>query len=258
MQAIGLRAALILSAGAVTAALLALVIRAGTSVAANEDPPPSAPLTIEVIGHQWWWQIRYLSEEPSRNFTTANEIHIPVGQTVRFRLISADVIHSFWVPALGGKTDLIPGQTNIMALEAIRPGVFRGQCAEFCGIQHANMALVVVALEPDAFRAWWDAQLNPPPPITSQEVKTGETAFVQKCGLCHAVRGTRAGGIVGPDLSHLMQRRTIAAGTLPNNIGYLAAWIADPQRKKPGNIMPKPDISAAELQQIITYLQTLR
>lgn len=239
----------------VAAILLVPAVWTGAAFSARTETQPA--FSIEVTGHQWWWEVRYSSEEPSRVFTTANEIHIPVGQSVEVKLVSADVIHSFWVPALAGKTDLIPGQTNVMQLEASRAGVFRGQCAEFCGTQHANMAFYVVASEPARFQAWWDKQLQGAPPPKSEEVKLGQTTFIQKCGLCHTVRGTRAGGIVGPDLSHLMQRRSIAAGTLPNNTGHLAAWIADPQDPKPGNFMPRPDISAAELQRILAYLQTL-
>jgi cytochrome c oxidase subunit 2 len=220
-------------------------------------PPQEPAFTVEVIGHQWWWEIRYLSDQPARNFTTANEIHIPVGETVAVKLISRDVIHSFWVPALGGKTDLIPGQTNVTWMEADKPGVYRGQCAEYCGLQHAHMALTVVAQEPEAFEAWRAGQLEPASEANTERVQAGLTAFIQKCGICHTVRGTRAQGIVGPDLSHLMERRTLAAGTLPNTPGNLAGWIADPQHVKPGNFMPQPEISAVELQRILAFLETL-
>ncbi len=220
-------------------------------------PPQEPAFTVEVIGHQWWWEIRYLSDQPARNFTTANEIHIPVGETVAVKLISRDVIHSFWVPALGGKTDLIPGQTNVTWMEADKPGVYRGQCAEYCGLQHAHMALTVVAQEPEAFEAWRAGQLEPASEANTERVQAGLTAFIQKCGICHTVRGTRAQGIVGPDLSHLMERRTLAAGTLPNTPGNLAGWIADPQHVKPGNFMPQPQLSAAELLRILAFLKTL-
>lgn len=220
-------------------------------------PPQKPAFTVELIGHQWWWEVRYLSEHPSENFTTANEIRIPVGETVAIRLVSRDVIHSFWVPALGGKTDLIPGQTNVTWLQADKPGVYRGQCAEYCGLQHAHMALTVVAQEPEAFEAWRSGQLEPAPEAATEDVRAGKTAFIQKCGICHTVRGTRAQGIVGPDLSHLMQRHTLAAGTLPNSIGNLAGWIADPQHVKPGNFMPQPEITAVELQRILAFLETL-
>lgn len=220
-------------------------------------PPHEPAFTVEVIGHQWWWEVRYLSDEPYRTFTTANEIHIPVGETVAVKLASRDVIHSFWVPALGGKTDLIPGQNNVTWIQADKPGVYRGQCAEYCGLQHAHMALMVVAEKPEDFEAWWNEQLEPAPAAETTRIEEGKTDFIQKCGICHTVRGTRAQGIVGPDLSHLMDRRTIAAGTLPNTPGNLAGWIADPQHVKPGNKMPQPEISAAELQSILAFLETL-
>jgi len=243
---------------------LSTVVLFGTAVwamvtLADTGPPAGKPaFTIEVTGHQWWWQIRYLSDQPSHIFETANEIHIPVGKPVRVKLVSADVIHSFWVPALAGKTDLIPGQTNVTWLEASKPGVYRGQCSEYCGKQHAHMALTVVASDPDRFQAWWNSQLGQEPQPEQQAAVAGETDFIQKCGICHTVRGTPAHGIVGPDLSHLMQRRTIAAGTLPNNTGDLAGWISNPQAIKPGSMMPQPEISPAQLQRILAFLQTLK
>lgn len=227
------------------------------SLARAAAPPREPAFTIEVIGHEWWWEVRYVGDEPYRNFTTANQIHIPVGETVAVKLVSRNVIHSFWVPALGGKTDLIPGQINTTWIQANKPGVYRGQCAEYCGLQHANMALFVVAEEPKDFDAWWNKQLEPALPIETARARDGYAAFVQKCGICHAVRGTRAQGIVGPDLSHLMQRRTLAAGTLPNTSGNLAGWIADPQHVKTGNKMPRLDISPTELQGILAFLKTL-
>ena len=226
---------------------------------ADTGPPSGKPaFTIEVIGHQWWWQVRYLNDQPSHVFETANEIHIPVGKPVRVKLASADVIHSFWVPALAGKTDLIPGQTNVTWLEASKPGVYRGQCAEFCGAQHAHMALTVVASEPDQFQAWLNSQLADEGQPTQQTALEGETDFIQKCGICHTVRGTRAHGIFGPDLSHLMQRHTIAAGTLANNVGDLGGWISNPQAIKPGSQMPQPEVSPAQLQHILAFLETLK
>lgn len=223
------------------------------AVLARIAAPSSKPaLTVEVTGRQWWWQVRYLSDNPSSIFTTANEIHIPVGKAVRFTLIGADVIHSFWVPALGGKTDLIPGQTNETWLEARVPGTYRGQCAEYCGIEHAHMALIVVADPPALFEAWRAHQLQSAAPAP------GEAAFLMRCGGCHAVRGTEAAGILGPDLSHLTQRRTLAAGILPNDRDHLARWIDDPQSLKPGNLMQRPETSPSERATIVGYLETLR
>lgn len=243
---------------------LSTVVLFGTAVwamvtLADTGPPPGKPaFTIEVTGHQWWWEIRYLSDQPSHIFETADEIHIPVGKPVKVELVSADVIHSFWVPALAGKMDLIPGQSNETWLEADKPGIYRGQCSEYCGVQHAHMALTVVASDPDQFQSWLNSQLTDEPQPTQQAAVAGETDFIQKCGVCHTVRGTPAHGIVGPNLSHLMQRHTIAAGTLANNTGDLAGWISNPQAIKPGSQMPQPEISPAQLQHILAFLQTLK
>lgn len=248
-----LLAAALIGAGLVTALLWTLADRAGLGA-----PTVEPKLTIEITGKEWWWQVRYLSEEPSRVFETANEIHVPVGEPVRLKLISDNVIHSFWVPAIAGKTDLIPGQTNLTVLEATKEGVYRGQCAEFCGLQHANMALMLVAVSKDDFAAWWDKQLEPAPAPGAPALAEGLSNFVVKCGACHSVRGTVAGGRLGPNLSHLMGRRTLAAGTLPNTPGHLAGWIADPQGIKRGSKMPRLDLTPAELTTIRTYLQTLK
>jgi cytochrome c oxidase subunit 2 len=231
-----------------------------TTLAAIRVPGKEKKLTIEIIGHQWWWEVRYRSDDPSRDFTTANEIRIPAGRPVKFKLKSADVIHSFWVPSLSGKTDLIPGRTNEIWLEASRPGEFRGQCAEFCGVQHALMALRVVALAHEDFESWWAEQLAPPPVEADQSdtERRGQQLFVARCGICHMVRGTLAGGKIGPDLSKLMSRDTLAANTIPNTRAGLAAWISAPQQIKPGNRMPNPELSSVELDAIRAYLLTLR
>lgn len=247
-----------LGTGISTAVLIAVAVWTFTTLAAVGDVPANPVVTIEVTGHQWWWEVRYLSDDPARIFTTANEIHIPTGAPVRIRLIGADVIHSFWVPALSGKTDAIPGQTNLTWLEADRPGVYYGQCTEYCGQQHAHMALAVIASKPDQFRAWWTHQLKPALPPAAPDIAEGEAAFLQHCGACHAVRGSGARGIFGPDLSHLMTRGTLAAGTIPNTPGYLSAWIADPQHLKPGSQMPILDLTGPQLADIRSFLQTLR
>ncbi len=230
-----------------------------STLAATSGPPRNAKVTIEVIGHQWWWEARYSDgTDLSREFTTANELHIPTGEPVRLKLVSADVIHSFWVPKLSGKTDLIPGQQNETWFEADRAGTYRGQCGEYCGLQHAHMALSVVAEPRAQFEAWWTAQLQPPSPPQSKTAAAGQADFTTRCGICHSVRGTAAGGRLGPDLSHLMTRTTLAAGTLPNSPGYLAGWMADPQHAKPGNLMPILDLTGRELTDIRDYLQTLK
>ena len=224
--------------------------------------PPTAPaFTIHVTGHQWWWEISYLSPDPSRTFTTANEIHIPVGKPVRIELTTADVIHSFWAPALTGKMDTIPGQTNVTWMQADKPGVYRGQCTQFCGQEHALMGLLVIAEAPKTFQAWWDHQLQAPQPPDKEPAaarfRQGQQDFIHNCAVCHAILGTPAGGRVGPNLSHIAERNSLGAATLPNSIGDLTGWIADPQRMKPGNFMPTLDLSAADLVAIRDYLETL-
>ena len=237
-------------------ALLVTVVWTVKVLAEISRPPAGPAITIEVTGFQWWWQVRYLSSQSDRQFITANEIHIPVGQPVRLRLIGGDVIHSFWVPQLAGKMDAIPGQTNETWIEAERPGIYSGQCTEYCGLQHAHMGLLVVADPPEQFAHWWTHQLAPPDP-SSDQAQTGQRAFQVHCASCHAVRGTEAAGTLGPDLSHMMARRTLAAGTLPNTDSMRAHWISDPQSVKPGALMPAPAASARELSAINAYLRSL-
>jgi cytochrome c oxidase subunit II len=214
--------------------------------------------TIEVRGHQWWWEARYIGQSGDRTFTTANELHVPVGRPVHLELLSDDVIHSFWIPALAGKTDVIPGQTNVAWLEAAKPGIYRGQCTEYCGDQHAHMAMYVIADAAAEFQSWWDAQLAVAPEPNSDALMRGEAIVTARCGVCHAIRGTGAGGIFGPDLTHLMSRRTIAAGTLPNDRENLSQWISHAQAVKPGNRMPTLALPPAELAEAAAYLRTLR
>jgi cytochrome c oxidase subunit II len=224
----------------------------------NSPPLGQKPLVIEVTGQQWWWKARYLNNDPSKILTTADEFHIPVGRPVRIKLIGADVIHSFWVPALAGKTDTIPGQTNETWLQADKPGRYRGQCTQYCGQQHAHMAFFVVA-EPQAdFDKWLQDQLNVAPPAASTALMRDQQVFVEHCGACHTVRGSMAGGSVAPDLTHLMSRETLAAGTLENTPGALAAWIAEPSAVKPGTNMPDLYLSGPQLSAVTTYLETLK
>lgn len=227
-------------------------------VAAVNSPARKPALTLEVTGHQWWWEVIYDPDKPATRFATANEIHIPVGQPVLVKVEGADVIHSFWVPSLTGKTDAIPGQHNIAWLEADRPGIYRGQCTEYCGEQHAHMALFVVAEPPAAFKAWQSAQLNPARQAQGPSEAQGQSVFFKHCSACHTIRGTEAGGIVGPDLTHLASRRTIAAGTLPNTPYALSGWIANPQAIKPGVKMPATDLSGPDLAALRAYLETLQ
>lgn len=230
------------------------------AVLAKINAPPSGqkPLVIEITGSQWWWKARYLNDEPSKILTTADEFHIPVDRPVRIKLIGADVIHSFWVPALAGKTDTIPGQTNETWLQAAKPGRYRGQCTQYCGEQHAHMAFFVIA-EPQAdFDKWLQDQLNTAPAPASAALAQDRQVFVEHCGACHTVRGSMAAGSVAPDLTHLMSRQTLAAGTLENTPGALAAWIADPSALKPGTQMPDLYLSGPQLSAVTTYLETLK
>lgn len=220
-------------------------------------PPRRPGLTIDVTPRQWWWEVRYSGQDPADSFLTANEIHVPTGTPVLVRLHGGDVIHSFWVPQLSGKTDAIPGQTNPTWLAADRPGRFRGQCGEFCGIEHAKMAFEVVADSPAAFALWRRAQLQTAPPPATDPARRGQAFFTYRCALCHAVRGTTADSHVGPDLTHLMSRRSIAGGILPNTRGSLAGWVDSPQTAKPGALMPDQKLSSEQLSDVLAYLETL-
>jgi cytochrome c oxidase subunit 2 len=218
-----------------------------------------ADLTVTVRGQQWWWELSYLDPDASRSFKTANEIHVPVGRNVKLKLESSDVIHSFWVPSLAGKLDLIPGRTNELVIRAERAGIYRGQCAEFCGTQHTHMSVLVIADEPAKFEAWMEAQRRPAAASTDAEIAAGRAVFLAKpCAACHTVRGTSASGATGPDLTHLADRQTIAAGAFDTTRGSLAAWIADPQTLKPGNNMPMVPLSSDELRQLSAYMVSLK
>jgi cytochrome c oxidase subunit 2 len=227
-------------------------------LAAVAGPPANPALILDITARQWWWAVRYNGALPSDAFETANEIHIPVGQPVLVRLHTVDVIHSFWVPKLTGKTDVIPGQTNQSWIQADVPGRYVGQCSEFCGYQHAHMQLEVVAQSPVDFAAWRAAQrqLAAPPPDAAAIRGLEMVEF--RCALCHQVRGTGAGAVSAPDLTHVMSRRTLAAGTLANNPGNLAGWIQDPQGLKPGSLMPNQDLSGQQLSDVLAYLETLQ
>jgi cytochrome c oxidase subunit II len=240
--------------------LVFLVVSFLTGRAYAVTPVSGRPLQISVVGHQWWWEVQYADSVNSRSLTTANEIHLPVGRTVILKMTSHDVIHSFWVPNLAGKKDLVPGYSTTTWLRADRPGIYRGQCAEFCGHQHALTGLLVIAEPPAQFARWYDAQLADAMPPTDTVASTGKNVFLgaHGCVLCHTVRGTAAGGTVGPDLTHLASRRTLAAATVPNTRGWLGGWVMDPQGIKPGAKMPPNDMRPDELQALLAYLQSLR
>src|SRR3954470_6203558 len=223
------------------------------SVAGSDD------LTIKVRGLQWWWGVEYFGATPEQRFETANEIHIPVGRKVRLQLEGLDVIHSFWVPSLAGKQDLVPGRPNELTLRAERPGVYRGQCSEFCGLQHAHMAFFVVAEEQAAFDQWVHSQRENASGSSDAEIAAGQQIFLSRsCAACHAIRGTPATGTTGPDLTHVGGRKYIAAGLFETTRGSLAAWIADPQTLKPGNNMPMVPLNADELRSVSAYLASLK
>jgi cytochrome c oxidase subunit 2 len=214
-------------------------------------PAPEGSLQIEVSAKQWWWRVRYLDERGA--IETANELRLPVGQRVELRLSSSDVIHSFWVPSIAGKMDMIPGRSTRLALEPTRTGVFRGACAEYCGASHALMAFVVVVMEPDEFRAWLEHQAQP-------AAADPGTAFVRNgCGACHTVRGTAADGTAGPDLTHVGSRLHIGAGTLANDPEAFLEWISRSETIKPGVHMPAfRALSRDELSALAAYLDGLQ
>ncbi|EPE96465.1 cytochrome c oxidase subunit II [Rhizobium grahamii] len=216
-------------------------------------------VVVTVKAQQWWWQFIYKDQNDVTIFQTANELHVPVGENVQLELESIDVIHSFWVPSLAGKLDLIPGRRNLLTLRADRPGIYRGQCAEFCGLQHSHMALLVIAQDEVDFQRWAAGQAAAAIEPTVEEASAGKAVFNSKpCAACHTVRGTPAVGTSGPDLTHVGGRQTIAAGLLQTTRGSLAAWIADPQTVKPGNNMPTVPLTSDELRQLAAYMETLK
>jgi cytochrome c oxidase subunit 2 len=234
-------------------ALLIDTLGTGNALAALDDDP--APLTIKVTAHQWWWELSYAPDAAP----TANEMHIPVGRTVRLELTSADVIHSFWVPSLHGKRDVIPARTNLLLLRADQPGVFRGPCAEFCGLQHANMTLTVVAESPAEFERWLATQRADAPAQLPEPALHGREVFLASaCAICHAIRGSHASARIGPDLTHVAGRAALAAGAIPNTRGHLGGWILDPQAIKPGSQMPPTRLAGDDLRALLAYLEALR
>jgi cytochrome c oxidase subunit 2 len=262
----------------VLAVLLIHALRVGHALSA----PPARPADIEITGKMWWWDVRYAfaaeqsaagsPRPPGRNkpnagqppesktVVLANEIYIPVGRPVEIALKSDNVIHSFWVPALAGKVDMIPGRTTRIVVQAREPGVYRGQCAEYCGIQHSWMAFYVVAVPGAEYERWLANQAAPAKEPEQAFLRQGRDAFLSGgCGACHTVRGTPAAGTLGPDLTHLGSRRSIAAGRLDNHAGTLAGWIADPQSSKPGSLMPPAtSYTGEELRAVVAWLESLK
>jgi cytochrome c oxidase subunit 2 len=242
-----------------TALLLVLVVASVWTDRALARLPLEHAVNLQVTGHQWWWEIRYEGSPESQTFTTANELHVPVGRPVVIRLTSDDVIHSLWVPNLSGKKDLIPGRTATLTFRADRPGLYRGQCAEFCGFQHAFMAFEVIADPPDRYEAWAAQQRQEASEPTDGQARRGKEIFLgSTCAMCHAIQGTDANAIRGPDLTHVGGRTTLAAGTLPNTDEDMKRWIRDPQQLKPGVNMPASSLADADLQALVTYLRGLK
>jgi cytochrome c oxidase subunit 2 len=216
-------------------------------------------LSITLTANQWWWDVTYNSAGASKTLRTANELHLPVNVPVRIQLKSNDVIHSFWVPSLAGKQDLIPGRETDISITPRKVGIYRGQCAEFCGTQHAHMALAVQVEPYGQFLKWWRQQLRPAAAPTTPLTLAGYNFVTgRQCSSCHAIAGTTASSHFGPDLTHFASRRSIAAGTLPMGEGNLYGWVADPQSQKPGTKMPTVGLEPAELHAVVSYLETLK
>jgi cytochrome c oxidase subunit 2 len=238
--------------------LLSMAVWNFTTTRTVSNIPHPAAVTIEVTGHRWWWEVRYRADEPEEIVSTANEIVIPTGTPVRLWLSSADVIHDFWVPKLGPKMDMIPGRWNATWLQADHAGVYVGQCAEFCGLEHAKMGLRIVALPPIKFAAWRAAMTAPAAHPVQPQARLGEVVFQRSCAACHAVRGTPAGGVFGPDLSHLARRSTLAAGLLRNDAVGRMRWLSATQQIKPGAQMPQVALDRDDLDAVNAYLGTLQ
>ncbi len=248
--------AAIATAATVIGLLVTSILASGRLARLENDPHA---IEIQVTGNQWWWEVQYWPEDPRKNATTANEIHVPVGRTIHLALTSNDVIHSFWVPSLHGKRDLVPGRVNRTWFVADEPGIYRGQCAEFCGLQHANMALTIIAELPADFERWHAAQRTSAALPRTTEESRGQRIFAGgPCVLCHTVSGHGAGGRLGPDLTHFASRATIGATWIPNTPHNLRAWMRDPHGMKPGVRMPAIELSSEDTAALLSYVESLR
>jgi cytochrome c oxidase subunit II len=224
------------------------------TLSVTATPQSESEHHYEIYGWMWWWEVR----NADLGIATANELYIPVGEPVRLTITSGDVIHSFWVPQLQGKMDAIPGRTNEFWLQADEPGIYRGICAEFCGLQHANMHFILVAVSPEEYQAWVERESADAQQPQDEMAAQGFAVFMNnQCHFCHQVRGTEATGQVGPDLTHFGSRLTLGAGIRENNRGNLAGWISDPQHLKPGNNMPRIRLDSEDLQALLAYLESL-
>lgn len=246
-------------AALIAAGLAALAIASFVTDRSMAKAAGNEKLSVTLTGNQWWWDIVYNSADASRTLRTANELHLPVGVPTRIILNSSDVIHSFWVPSLAGKQDLIPGRENDITVVPTKTGLFRGQCAEYCGTQHAHMSLVVVVESYPDFLKWWHHQLEPAPTPTTPLALAGyKYVTTGPCSACHKIGGTTASGLVAPDLTHLASRRSLAAGTMPMSEGNLYGWVEDPQSIKPGVRMPTIGLEPDQLHAVVAYLETLK
>jgi cytochrome c oxidase subunit 2 len=243
--------------------LLGLIVADVLTDRALSRMPVDDALHLEVTGEQWWWKVDYPGDAQQPGFSTANEFHVPAGRPVIIALKTTDVIHSFWMPNLHGKKDMLPGIDSTIELRVDKPGVYRGQCAEYCGAEHAWMTMFVTADTPERYAQWRAQQATPAVTEALSPAdglaQRGLRIFEQSsCANCHTVRGTSAQGTLGPDLTHLMSRQTIAAGVLPNTQRNLAAWIRDPNAIKPGTTMPTVPLPASDRQALVAWLGTLR
>jgi cytochrome c oxidase subunit II len=258
-QARGLSVSLAVWTGLVILGLFGLTLTSFLTDRALVRAAPEAQVSLKITAHQWWWDVEYVNADPSQRFHTANEIHLPVNAQVHIELTSNDVIHSFWAPNLHGKQDLIPGRPSEIRLRPTQSGVYRAQCAEYCGYQHAHMALDVIVESEAEFQRWRERQLAVGTQPEDAQAESGLRVFMDSaCNLCHAISGTPAFGQVGPDLSHVASRRTLAAGALANNRDNLRKWLADPQAIKPGNRMPIVSLNDEQLDALTAYLSGLQ
>ena len=255
-RALRIVAAAVVATVLVLFALLVLDFFTGNAIYAKPDPNAMA---IKVTGHQWWWEIEYKNPQPSEIMTTANEIHVPIGKTVKLELQSTDVIHSFWVPSMHGRKDLVPGSPSTTWFVANRGGEFRGQCAEYCGEQHAHMRLTFTAETPADFERWLAAQKQSAPEPANDRQQRGRALFISsQCMMCHTIQGTNARAALGPDLTHIASRSLLAAGEIPNTPENMARWIDNPQKIKPGTRMPANKFSSNDLNALVEYLESLK
>jgi cytochrome c oxidase subunit 2 len=240
----------------VLAVVFALMLGTMSEIGASAPAGGSSVVRIAATGHQWWWEFRYPRD--GGDVVNANELHIPIGAAIDLELRSNDVIHSFWVPELGGKVDMIPGRVNVLRLYAARAGVYSGQCAEYCGVEHAWMRITVIADSADGYRRWLDEQAAPRAAPSGLAAEGERVFLLAVCASCHMIRGTSAAALAGPDLTHVASRNTLGAGVLRNGDATMRAWIADPQSIKPAALMPQVPLSRAELDALAAYLRSLK